>query len=570
MKQKKRRIVLMLLMSIVWMVSLAQNVVKGNVKDTSGEPLIGVTVSVVGSKTGAVTDMEGNFSVITSSQATLRFTYVGYQTQDIAVKGQKSIFITMEEDKKLVDEVVVVGYGSVKKSNLTGALSTMKMDDVPQTATTSVSKLLVGQVPGLSIRQNSASPEGGYDMVIRGSASISAGNEPLYVIDGFPGADINSVSPADIESVEVLKDASATSTYGARAANGVILINTKKGKEGKMNINFKSNVSVQTIANPYKMVGAQDYMKLANDYFREEWLYNNKIAPYGNTDPSTITSSPRIAYTDDQVASAKDQTDWFDEISRTGVINEENLSINGGASKVRYLFSLGHFGQRGVIVNSGMQKYMGRLNLDIDLAKWLTTGMAISGSQTNQDRIQQPSSPSSEGVVKAAMMFPAYLPVYDEEGNYMENPNHPGASPVEWREVENKNHTMRLLITNYWNVRLMKGLDFRMSWGVNSSTARATNYYPTSHFDGRAVKGKGSITESHKNDYLLDATLTYNKTIFGNHNLKVMAGYAYQKFSTEMLYGYNDHFVSDVFGVNNLQAGGDLTKKVESSKSISK
>ena len=570
MKQKKRRIVLMLLMSIVWVVSLAQNVVKGNVKDTSGEPLIGVTVSVVGSKTGAVTDMEGNFSVFTSSQATLRFTYVGYQTQDIAVKGQKSIFITMEEDKKLVDEVVVVGYGSVKKSNLTGALSTMKMDDVPQTATTSVSKLLVGQVPGLSIRQNSASPEGGYDMVIRGSASISAGNEPLYVIDGFPGADINSVSPADIESVEVLKDASATSIYGARAANGVILINTKKGKEGKMNINFKSNVSVQTIANPYKMVGAQDYMKLANDYFREEWLYNNKIAPYGNTDPSTITSSPRIAYTDDQVASAKDQTDWFDEISRTGVINEENLSINGGASKVRYLFSLGHFGQRGVIVNSGMQKYMGRLNLDIDLAKWLTTGMAISGSQTNQDRIQQPSSPSSEGVVKAAMMFPAYLPVYDEEGNYMENPNHPGASPVEWREVENKNHTMRLLITNYWNVRLMKGLDFRMSWGVNSSTARATNYYPTSHFDGRAVKGKGSITENHKNDYLLDATLTYNKTIFGNHNLKVMAGYAYQKFSTEMLYGYNDHFVSDVFGVNNLQAGGDLTKKVESSKSISK
>lgn len=465
MKQKKRRIVLMLLMSLVWMVSLAQNVVKGNVKDTSGEPLIGVTVSVVGSKTGAVTDMEGNFSVVTSSQATLRFTYVGYQTQDIAVKGQKSIFITMEEDKKLVDEVVVVGYGSVKKSNLTGALSTMKMDDVPQTATTSVSKLLVGQVPGLSIRQNSASPEGGYDMVIRGSASISAGNEPLYVIDGFPGADINSVSPADIESVEVLKDASATSIYGARAANGVILINTKKGKEGKMNINFKSNVSVQTIANPYKMVGAQDYMKLANDYFREEWLYNNKIAPYGITDPSTITSSPRIAYTDDQVASAKDQTDWFDEISRTGVINEENLSINGGASKVRYLFSLGHFGQRGVIVNSGMQKYMGRLNLDIDLAKWLTTGMAISGSQTNQDRIQQPSSPSSEGVVKAAMMFPAYLPVYDEEGNYMENPNHPGASPVEWREVENKNHTMRLLITNYWNVRLMKGLDFRMSWG---------------------------------------------------------------------------------------------------------
>ena len=258
MKQKKRRIVLALLMSVVWMMSHAQNVVEGSVKDTSGEPLIGVTVSVVGSKTGTVTDTEGHFSVAASSQALLRFTYVGYQAQEILVKGQKTLFVIMEEDQKLVDEVVVVGYGSVKKSNLTGALSTMKMDDVSQTATTSVSKLLVGQVPGLSIRQNSASPEGGYDMVIRGSASISAGNAPLYVIDGFHGGHINSVNPADIESVEVLKDASATSIYGARAANGVILINTKKGKDGKMNITFKSNVSVQTIANPYEMVGAQD------------------------------------------------------------------------------------------------------------------------------------------------------------------------------------------------------------------------------------------------------------------------------------------------------------------------
>jgi TonB-linked SusC/RagA family outer membrane protein len=570
MKLKLKRLSLTLMMSMLWMVGFAQSTIQGNVKDVNGEPLIGVTVSVSGSKTGTVTDLDGTFSISAAPNSVLKFTYVGYQAQEIRLNGQTMVNVTMQEDQKQVEEVVVVGYGSVKKSNLTGALSTVKMADVSQVATESVSKLLVGQVPGLSIRQNSASPEGGYDMVIRGSASISAGNTPLYVIDGFPGGDINTINPADIESVEVLKDASATAIYGARAANGVILINTKKGKEGKMNINFKSDMSFQTISNPYKSVNAKDYMRMANEYFHEEWLYQNKIAPYGNTDPSTVTTLPKIAFTDDQIANANEVTNWFDEVTRTGLINEESLSINGGSGNVRYLFSLGHFGQRGVVINSGVQKYMGRLNLDIDLAKWLTTGIAISATQTDQDKTVQPSSNNDGGIIKASLMFPHYLSVYDEDGNFQENPNHPGPNPLEWGEVENKSSIFRTLITNYWNAEIMKGLDLRVSWGVNSAFTRASSYYPTTHFDGRAVNGKASISETRKNDYLLDATLTYAKTIFGNHDLKVMAGYAYQKYNTQYLYGYNDHFVSDVFGVNSLQSGGNLSQQVQSSKTISK
>lgn len=567
---KQRRITLMLLMSMMWLASFAQSTIQGNVKDAYGDPLIGVTVSVSGTKTGTVTDIDGHFTVSAPKNAVLKFTYVGYQTEEVRVNGQTSIDITMHEDQKQVEEVVVVGYGSVKKSNLTGALSTVKMADVSQVATESVSKLLVGQVAGLSIRQNSASPEGGYDMVIRGSASISAGNTPLYVVDGFPGGDINTINPADIESVEVLKDASATAIYGARAANGVILINTKKGKEGKMNINFKSDMSFQTISNPYKSVNAKDYMRMANEYFNEEWLYQNKIAPYGNTDPSTVSTEPKIAFTNEQIANAQEMTNWFDEVTRTGVINEESLSINGGSGNIRYLFSLGHFGQRGVVINSGVQKYMGRLNLDIDLAKWLTTGIAISGTQTDQDKTVQPSSNNDGGIIKASLMFPHYLPVYDEDGNFQENPNHPGPNPLEWGELENKSSIFRTLITNYWNAEIMKGLDLRVSWGVNSAFTRASNYYPTTHFDGRAVNGKASISETRKNDYLLDATLTYAKTIFGNHDLKVMAGYAYQKYNTQYLYGYNDHFISDVFGVNSLQSGSNSSQQVQSSKTISK
>lgn len=204
------------------------NKVTGIVKDANGEPIIGANVMVKGQSIGTITDIDGRFVLDAPKDAILQISYIGYITQDISVKGKNELAIQLKEDAQAIEEVVVVGYGSVKKSNLTGALSSVKMDEVPQVATTSVSNLLIGRVPGLSIRQTSASPNGSYDMVIRGSASIEAGNTPLYVIDGFPGGDINAINPGDIESVEVLKDASATSIYGARASNGVILINTKK------------------------------------------------------------------------------------------------------------------------------------------------------------------------------------------------------------------------------------------------------------------------------------------------------------------------------------------------------
>ena len=409
------------------------------------------------------------------------------------------------------------------------------MEDVPQVATTSVSNLLVGRVPGLSIRQTSASPEGGYDMVIRGSASISAGNTPLYVIDGFPGGDISTVNPADIESVEVLKDASATSIYGARAANGVILVNTKKGKSG-MNIRFKTNLSFQTVSNPYDMVNAKDYMNLSNAFYNEQWLYDNKIAPYGDTDPSTVTSLPKIAFSTDQIANASNVTDWFDEITRTGIINEEGVSIDGGTEKGTGInFHWGILDKMVLLSNSGVEKYMVRLGLDMDLTNWLTTGITISGSQTNQDKTVQPSSLNDDGgIIKHAMMYPQYLPIYDEDGNYMLNLEHPGnPNPVSWREVENKSNIFRVLANNYWNIKLAKGLDFRVSWGLNSSFCRETSYYPRTTVKGKESNGRASIGEIRKNDYLLDATLTYSKKIFANHQVKIMGGYAYQKFVTE-------------------------------------
>ena len=244
-------------------------IVTGVVVDKTGEPIIGANVVEKGTTNGTMTDIDGKFSLSIPQKGVILVSYIGYLSQELEAGNKSELYITLKDDTQALDEVVVVGYGSVKKSNLTGAVASIKMDDVPQVGTVSVANVLQGRVPGLSIRQSSAAPEGGYNMIIRGSASTGAGNNPLYVIDGFPGGDINTINPSDIESVEVLKDASATAIYGARAANGVILVNTKKGKKGSLNINFKATGSLQTMAKPYDMLSSKDYMNLANDFFRD-------------------------------------------------------------------------------------------------------------------------------------------------------------------------------------------------------------------------------------------------------------------------------------------------------------
>ena len=543
----------------------------GKIVDRLGDAIIGANVVVAGSSVGTISDTNGEFNISVPQNGTLQITYIGYETKEVKVKGNAFLKITLFEDAESLDELVVIGYGSVKKSNLTGAVSSVKMEEIPKATTVNVSNLLMGRVPGLSIRQTSAAPEGGYNMVIRGAASTGAGNVPLYVIDGFPGGDINSINPEDIESIEVLKDASSTAIYGARAANGVILITTKRGTKGKMNISFKANASVQTISNPYELVGAKEYMQMANDFYVEEWMYNNGIAPYGNVDPNTVTSTPKVAFTDEQIANAYDVTNWFDEVTRTGLINNESLSINGGEGRVRYLFSLNHFGQQGVVMNSGFEKFNGRLSLDIDLAKWLTTGVSISGNHAVYDLLVTAENGDQQGVLRSALMYPNYLPIYDENGDYLINPNHANvANPVSWKEVTNKSRNNLFLINNSWNINFTKDFAFRFSWGANQSFTKKWQYYPKTTLEGKAQNSFGEIVDRMQGNYLLDATLTYNKTLFQNHNLKVMAGYAYQVFNTEEVSASNSDFISDVFNVNNLGAGGADTRKVGSSKSKTK
>lgn len=560
-------------MCLLWSISaLAQEkLITGQVTDESNLPLPGVNVLVKGTSNGTQSNFDGEYSIMVEEGETLVFSFIGMNQVEVLIEDRNEYDVVLLQNDSELDEVVIIGYGGVKKSNLTGAVSSVDMDEVPQIATNDVANILTGRVSGLSIRQNSAAPGGEYEMVIRGAASTGAGNEPLYVVDGFPGGDINTINPDDIESIEVLKDASATAIYGARAANGVILINTKRGRSGEMNINVNSSLSIQRMANPYEMVSARDYMQLSNDFFREEWLYNNNIAPYGNVDPSTIESTPRVPFTDEQINNVIGETDWFDEITRTGWINEQSVSINGGEEKVRYLFSLGNLNQKGVLINSGVEQYLARLNLEIDLADWLTTGISASGSQRIIDRVVQAEGPAGAGMVYDAMMYPQYLPIYDDEGNYMINPDHASTpNPVSWKDVKNNSNTYRLLVNNFWNVKFTPDLDLRVNWGVNSSFGKNNYFLPKTHLFGQQENTRASIDANRNQDYLLDATLTYDKEIFNNHHLKIMGGYAYQKFNSENVHAGNSNFITDIFGTNNLDAGGALTRTVGSSKSVTK
>jgi TonB-linked SusC/RagA family outer membrane protein len=554
-------------------VTAQKTAVTGTVKDSSGEVLSGVSIHIVGTAQGTVTGTDGTYTInVPGEKDVLEFSYLGYVTQQITAGNRTIIDVTLQEDVANLDEIVVVGYGSVKKSNLTGAISSVKMADIPMVTTTSVSNLLTGRVPGLVITQNSADPTGDYTVLIRGAASTGAGNSPLYVIDGFPGGNINTISPNDIESVEVLKDASATAIYGARAANGVILVNTKKGKAGKLTVSVQLNTSLQTISNPYDIVSAKDYMRLSNAFFKEKWMSDNKIAPYGDKDPSTVTSTPKIAFTDEQIASAKDNTNWFDEISRTGTIDNENISITGGSEQATYTFSLGHFKHKGVIINNGYEKFMGRLGAEFKLAKWIATGVSISGSQQNSDKIEQPGgTEDATGLIKLALSYPTYLPMRDDNGDYLINPNHATyPNPVSYKDVTNTETANRYLINNFWNIYFTKDLVFRASWGLNQAFYRNNTYYPKTTYRGKLMNSDASISEYRNSDYLLDATLTYKKLLFKNHQLTAMAGYAYQKFISENVWASNSDFITDVYNVYNLGGGGDLTKQLGSEKSMYK
>ncbi|MDR0811034.1 MAG: SusC/RagA family TonB-linked outer membrane protein, partial [Paludibacter sp.] len=361
-----KRLFILAAMSITYVLSFAQShSVSGVVKDAAGEAMIGVSVKEKGTSTGTITDFNGKYTITVADRATLVFSYVGYLAQEVATAGKSVINVTLEEDNEQLDEVVVVGYGTMRRRDLTGSIQSVRSSDLTAIPTNNVLEVLQGKVAGLDMTKSSGQAGSGVSFVIRGNRSLNkkeAANEPLVIVDGFPYGNTIDISPSDIESIEILKDAASTAIYGTRGANGVILITTKKGRVEKTSVNFNSYVTVNNVANYIESFSGQEYIKHREEGARttngNEWATGSFVANPYKTFEQVFPNAAERAYIE-----AGQFEDWLSMIFRTGITQNYDLSVSGGNATTKYSTSMGYMNEEGVIPGNAMQRYNARMNL---------------------------------------------------------------------------------------------------------------------------------------------------------------------------------------------------------------
>ena len=553
--------------------------ITGRVTDASGEPIIGANiVEKGGAVNGTITDADGNFSLSVSPGATLTVSFIGYVTQEIAVRNQTQLQITLQENLQALEEVVVVGYGVQKKRDLTGAVSSVKIAEMPVQTYSTVSHALAGKAAGLQVRQISAQAGGGTWLRIRGETSTGAGNDPLIIIDGFPVSStatetsglgtpgswystgsmdnmLESLNPNDIESIEVLKDASATAIYGSRAGHGVIIGTTKRGKQEKVSVTYSGLASVQNIRKNYELLDAKEYMIARNKTSYETYLKTNGLDIYGNyiTMPAGhVTPIFYPLYSYQQIAGAR-TTDWMGEVTRTGLQQSHNLSMTGGSESTQYMASVNYFSQDGVIKSDAMKRFTTRFNLDQRLSRYVKAGLTFSINRNQNNTPVQDGNYS--GIISGAMQFNPTVPVFDENGKYSVDPVRAiTPNPVSLLEITDYSIKDRLMGMAYVEAEPVKGLLLKASLGADRRHAKRNMYLPKTTVAGAQTGGFASISEIDNMDYLMDLTATYTKEI-NRHNFTVLAGYSYQEFNDASVSANNQDFILDAFLYNNLGAG---------------
>jgi TonB-linked SusC/RagA family outer membrane protein len=407
--------------------------VKGKVTDERGEALIGVNIIVKETSKGTTTDLDGMYSIeVSGPSSVLTFTYLGYEPKDVVVNNQTVINVTLSPDSKVLSEVVVIGYGTQRKSDLTGSVSSVKENDLLERPSPSLNQALAGRMAGVQVNNNSGRPGGRTTVRVRGFSSINSSNNPLYVVDGvmlpqgtqnqFSNA-IDYINPNDIVSVEVLKDASSTAIYGARGANGVILITTKKGKAGEGMVTYNVDMSVNTTGpNKPDVLNAAEYIAVEDLAWRNMEKYDPagwKAGRWAYLNPKLRRIDPRVWNAD---GSPKFDTDWFEESTQASLSQNHNLGFNGGNERTQYAFSMGYRDDQGLIKTTYMKRYSGRFTIDDQIKPWLKVGGTLS--YNNQaERLSDVNDAVSRQIVED---FP-FLPVKYEDGTYANNRDFPFA-----------------------------------------------------------------------------------------------------------------------------------------------
>lgn len=513
------------LMNVSW--AFAQLTVTGNAQSTSGEPLIGVNVVEKGTTNGTVTDLDGNYTLRVAKGKTLVFSYIGFLSQEVVVNGAK-VNVTLKEDTETLDEVVVIGYGSMARKDVTSSITTVKADQLNVGVFSDAASMLQGKVAGLTIT-TTGDPNGSPSITLRGSSSLRTGQamQPYYVIDGIPGVDISIVAPDDIESIDVLRDATATAIYGSKAANGVIIINTKKGKHGaeRTNVSYSGYVAFDNILNTLDMASADD------------------LRAYAEATGATLANDMGA------------NTNWQDEVLRTAISTNHNLSINGGAGKTTYMASINYQDREGVITGSSMD----RLNVrSLVTTKVLKDRLELSAGVNAKygKAIGVPMNNEGASVLDAMNYFSPMLPVRNEDGSWTTGSGSKNYNPLSLI-YENTSETMykNTQLLGKASLEIIEGLKWNVNYSFtnNQSTYSAYDSHNTQLEGISAYNGRATRNTYFGHEHIFETFGNYDTTINDIHKLSVMAGYSWEEKMSNDGFGLTVHdFYDDVLKWNQL------------------
>lgn len=556
---------------------LVDRPISGTVNDENGVPLPGVSVVLKNSQRGSTTNTEGKFTINvpeTPGEVVLVFSFVGYLRQEVSVGTQTNITVKLASDNQTLTEVVVVGYGEQRKRDVTGSVASVSAKQIRNVPAPGFDQALAGQVAGVQVQQTSGAPGGNVNVRIRGSGSIGAGNEPLYVVDGFPGVtNLNAINPNDIESIEVLKDASAAAIYGSRGANGVVIITTKRGRSGKATFQLDAYTGIQQVLNKVEMMNAQQFVEhhiLSRNNAYAEAGGNIDFTKFKNSQrPINYQVFPGFIESDSSGRinpNLGPGTDWQDAIFRVAPVQNIQLTANGGTDKVRYAVSTGFYNQNGIIIESGFKRYSLRLNVDADLSQRVKLGINLAPSYSQRKIVNSDDTWSQQGIVQTALSISPHLPLNNPDGtrtvgqfastglSNMQNP----VAIAELFKLGSRDFTTTGNI--YLDIQPAKGLTFRTSLGTNVVASAFDSYYPSNL--GRTGAPPPSVARGEARSSLLtnwvnSNTLNYTRTFAERHNLSVLVGNETQKQRVEDTFVRGEKYSSDA--AQSVGAAGQIT-----------
>ncbi|SMC57659.1 SusC/RagA family TonB-linked outer membrane protein [Pedobacter nyackensis] len=553
--------------------------ISGTVKDEKQLPIPGVSIYDKRTKKTTVTDSNGKYTIAVDGGTTLVFSFIGYNSEEVIVTGSRTLNVILKESNNTLDEVVAIGYQKVRKSDLTGAISSVKAAELNLSAPT-VGQALVGKVAGVQVSQTGGAPYSGTKIRVRGVGSINASSDPLYVIDGYPAGNNISINPEDIETIDILKDAASAAIYGSRASGGVVLITTKRGKEGQSHFEYDVQGGFSQLAKKVKLLDANQFIQLMidgrNNAYKDLWVNSGKTwndAMFGDNNATRIAnvgngasvSIPTDIYnlSTQQAIPATYNTDWQDELYKNATFQRHNLSFSGGSQDIKYFLSGGYQDNDGIVTNTGQKVLNFRGNIDGQVTKRLRVGGNFAYTQNTNREVQEGRYNLSP--MMSALIYIPFLPARDANGNPIQfgmgerssafgvqNPENP-LSTVEQMKITRKGDR------SYYNAnatyKVLEGLSFKANLGTQTYNEKYDYYLPTSLSNGNnppfstaSLKAATAIAQTLSQvDQLAEFTLNYNKT-FGKHSLDVLGGYSAQKTTSDLIRVSATGFQNDYIG----------------------